>query len=273
MGLHSARQFRVFGRRPREERNREITRMSTNPYQSPSTQSAFSSYPTFAINAEESARVAFIRRTYLHLAGAVGVFALIEAALLALVPTSTMEGVMQALFASRWGWLAVLGGFLVVSFVANSWARSSVSQTMQYMGLGLYVAAESVIFLPILYIAHHQFPGAIASAALVTGVVFGGLTLAVFVTRADFSFLRMFLWLGGLIAMGFILAAIVFQLDMLGVAFSCAMIALAGGYILYDTSNVLHHYRTDQHVAAALALFASVALLFWYILRLFMSRR
>jgi len=35
---------------------------------------------------------------------------------------------------------------------------------------------------------------------------------------------------------------------------------------------VLHHYRTDQHVAAALALFAAVALMFWFIVRIFMSR-
>ena len=59
----------------------------------------------------------------------------------------------------------------------------------------------------------------------------------------------------------------------LGPIFTYAMIALACGYILYHTSNVLHHYRIGQHVAAALALFASVALLFWYILQLFMSRR
>jgi hypothetical protein len=112
----------------------------------------------------------------------------------------------------------------------------------------------------------------------VTGVVFAGLTLVVFITRADFSFLRMFLWLGGLAAMGFIVAAIfmpmlVANFSMLGLIFTCAMIVLACGYILYDTSNVLHHYRTNQHVAAALALFASVAILFWYILRLFMNRR
>jgi FtsH-binding integral membrane protein len=46
------------------------------------------------------------------------------------------------------------------------------------------------------------------------------------------------------------------------------MIAYAAGAILYNTSNVLHHYRPDQHVAASLALFASVALLFWYVLQL-----
>jgi FtsH-binding integral membrane protein len=57
----------------------------------------------------------------------------------------------------------------------------------------------------------------------------------------------------------------------LGNLFTIALIVLACGYILYDTSNVLYHYRIGQHVAASLALFASVALLFWYILRLVMS--
>ncbi len=76
---------------------------------------------------------------------------------------------------------------------------------------------------------------------------------------------------GGLAAMGLIVVGIVFQFS-LGPIFTYAMIALACGYILYHTSNVLHHYRIGQHVAASLALFASVALLFWYILRLFMSR-
>ena len=51
------------------------------------------------------------------------------------------------------------------------------------------------------------------------------------------------------------------------------MVILAAGFIVYDTSNVMHHYRTDQHVAAALALFGSVALMFWYVLRLFLYSR
>ncbi len=49
------------------------------------------------------------------------------------------------------------------------------------------------------------------------------------------------------------------------------MVIFASAYILYYTSNILQVYRTDQYVAAALALFASVALLFWYILRIFMA--
>jgi FtsH-binding integral membrane protein len=58
----------------------------------------------------------------------------------------------------------------------------------------------------------------------------------------------------------------------LGTWFSVAMVALAGASILYDTSNIIHHYRDDRYVGAALELFASVAMMFWYLLRLFMSR-
>ena len=50
------------------------------------------------------------------------------------------------------------------------------------------------------------------------------------------------------------------------------MIALAGGWILYDTSNVMLHFPEDRYVGASLQLFASVALMFWYVLMLFMSR-
>jgi FtsH-binding integral membrane protein len=59
----------------------------------------------------------------------------------------------------------------------------------------------------------------------------------------------------------------------LGTYFSVAMVGIAGAAILYDTSNVLHHYPEDRYVAASLELFASVALMLWYILRIFMSRR
>ena len=76
----------------------------------------------------------------------------------------------------------------------------------------------------------------------------------------------------GFAAMGLIACSILFGFQ-LGNLFTVAMIVFASAYILYDTSNVMHHYRTDQHVAAALALFARWRLLFWYILRLVMASR
>jgi FtsH-binding integral membrane protein len=160
---------------------------------------------------------------------------------------------------------------MLVSYIAEGWARSAVSPTTQYLGLGLYVAAEAVIFVPLLYIARAMDPAIITSAGTATLGLFGVLTAVVFATRKDFSFLRTVLVFGGFAAMGLILVAILFQFA-LGPIFTYAMIALACGYILYHTSNVLHHYRIGQHVAAALALFASVALLLWYLVLLFMSR-
>ena len=51
------------------------------------------------------------------------------------------------------------------------------------------------------------------------------------------------------------------------------MVLLASISILYSTSNIIHHYGTEQYVAASLGLFASVALLFWYVLRIIMMIR
>jgi FtsH-binding integral membrane protein len=232
-----------------------------NPYQSPLS--------TFAAHAAADERTDFITKTYLHLAGAIGLFVILEALLLAMPGA---EGLVKLMVGGRYGWLIVLGLFMLVSHVANRWAQSAVNPTIQYLGLGLYVVAEAVIFLPLLYIARTLDPGIIPSAAIATLGLFGLLTAVVFVTRKDFSFLRTVLLFGGLAAMGLIVVAIIFQFA-LGPIFTYAMIALACGYILYDTSNVMLHYRIGQHVAASLALFASVALLFWYILQLFLSRR
>jgi len=242
----------------------------SNPYQNPYQAPAFGPVP--AILAEEDARSAFIRRTYAHLFGAILLFVALEAAVFTLVPMATLQGVMQQLFASRFGWLVVLFGFMGVSWLANMWALSNVSRGMQYAGLGLYVVAESVIFVPLLYVANAVAPMAISAAGLLTLIMFGGLTMLVFVTKSDLTSWGKYLWLAGLGAIGVAICAALFSFQ-LGVWFSGAMVVLAAGYILYDTSNVLHRYRTEQYVAASLALFASVALLFWYVLRLMMSMR
>lgn len=218
--------------------------------------------------AEPSERAAFIRRTYGHLAGAILAFIGLEVLLLRLVPG---EWIKETFFASPYSWLLVLLAFMGASWLAQMWARSRTSAGLQYLGLGLYVVAEAVIFLPLLYIAEHYCgPRVIPTAGILTLAVFGGLTVTVFATRKDFSFLGPFLSVGSLIALGLIVVAIFVGFD-LGVLFAAAMIVLMSGYVLYYTSNVLHHYRTDQHVAAALALFAAVATLFWYILQIVMS--
>jgi FtsH-binding integral membrane protein len=219
-------------------------------------------------------RAAFIRRTYAHLAGAILAFAGLETLL---INTVDHQAVLRLFLGGRLTWLIVLGAFMVAGWVAQTWAQSDTSRALQYLGLGLYVVAEAVIFLPLLIIANDFFPtqpgqvvGVIGTAGILTVAVFAGLTLAVFVTKKDYSPLRPILCVGALIALGVIVAAAICGFS-LGLFFSFAMVALMSGYILYYTSQVMLHYRTDQHVAAALALFASIATLFWYILQIVMS--
>jgi FtsH-binding integral membrane protein len=144
---------------------------------------------------------------------------------------------------------------------------------VQYAGLGLFIVAEAIIFMPLLYMAAYyaKDPGVIMKAGITTAFVFGGLTFAAFATKKDFSFLRGFLMVGGFVAIGIIVVSILFGFD-LGTIFAGAMAIFASVAILYNTSNIIHHYRTDQYVSASLSLFASVALLFWYILQIFMNR-
>ncbi len=215
-------------------------------------------------------RAAFIRKTYLHLAGAVLLFVLMESYL---VMSGAGLWIARTMLGGSYSWLIVLGAFMGVSLLANWWANSQTSKPMQYMGLLVYTVAEAIIFLPLLFIASSRSGGEIIlQAGIITLGLFLGLTAVVFLTRKDFSFLAPILTIGGFVALGFIAASLLFGFT-LGNLFAFVMIAFAGGAILYDTSNVLHRYRTDQHVAASLSLFASVALLFWYILRIFMGSR
>lgn len=215
---------------------------------------------------DEDARGTFITRTYVHLFGAVSAFTLI---LIAAFRTGLAEQVAHALLGVSW--MLVLGAFVLVSWLASKAAHTVESRAGQYAALAAYVVAEALVFVPILYIAMRFHPGVIRSAAQVTLVGFLGLTAIAHVTRKDFSFLRSALIWGGFGSLVLIFASIFFGLH-LGTFFSVGMVVLAGASILYDTSNILHHYPEDRYVAASLELFASVALMFWYVLRLFMSR-
>lgn len=219
-------------------------------------------------HAAESERAAFIRRTYTHLAGAVALFVGIEALVFLAAPPEAVANLVR-LMGRPLPWLIFMGMFVGVSWIAQHWAMRATSLGTQYLGLGLYVVAESIIFIPILFVAT-RYPNVVPAAALMTGVIFGGLTLAVFSTRVELTWLGRYLWLAGLGSLGVVICSVIFGFN-LGLLFSAVMIVLAAGYILYDTSNILHRYHTAQHVAAALALFASVALLFWYVLRIAME--
>lgn len=212
-------------------------------------------------------RAAFIVRTYNHLFGAIVLFALTEIAIFKL---DLALPIAQAMMGTSW--LLVLGGFVVVSWLASHVAHSAQSKPAQYAALAGFVFAEALIFVPLLFMAEQVAPGAIQSAAAVTFIGFAGLTAVAFKTRKDFSFLGGILRWAFIVALLFIVGGAIFGFE-LGTFFSVIMVGLAGAAILYDTSNVMHHFRTDRHVGAALQLFSSVALMFWYVLRIFIGNR
>jgi FtsH-binding integral membrane protein len=227
---------------------------------------------SLAAHASPDVRAGFIRRTYGHLAGAILAFIAIEFLLFQTGMPAAMTGLLAT---SQYSWLIVLGAFMGISYMADRWAQSDASPQKQYAGLALYVVAEAVIFVPLLYMAAVvSGSDVIVSAGLITLLLFTGLTFTVLTTKKDFSFLGGFLKIAFFVALGVIVASILFGFN-LGVLFASVMVIVAAASILYNTSNVLRRYHPSQHVAASLTLFASIALLFWYILRIFMggSRR
>ncbi len=215
----------------------------------------------------------FVVRVYQHLLLAITAFIGFEALLFT---TGVAEGLYDLIF-TRGGatWLLILGAFMVVQWMATSAAHNVQNVGLQYAGLFGLAGGEALIFAPFLYLVFNKTDNGgttVVAAAAITAFMFAGLTIIAFTTRKDLSFLRPILMWGGFAALGLIFGAVIFGLS-LGIWFSVAMIALAGGSILYQTQAIMARYPSDAYVGASVQLFASVMLLFWYVLRLLTSLR
>ena len=133
-----------------------------NPYRSPMN--------SFAAVAAADERAGFITKTYLHLAGAITLFVIIESLLLNMPGVENLVGLM---IGGRFSWLIVIGLFMLVSHLADRWARTAIDPATQYMGLILYVVAQAFIFVPLLYIARVVDPNIIPTAGIATLGLFG----------------------------------------------------------------------------------------------------
>ena len=216
----------------------------------------------------EDAKIAFYKKTYAHLAIGVLAFIIVEYLFLNI---PFLVNLALSLTGGKM-WFIMLGGFMLVTSYAEKMAVKSHDRNKQYLGFAIYIMAEAFIFLPMLYIATNMVGGdeILKQAGILTVSLFAGLSMIVIYTKKDFSFMRRFLTIGFFISLGLIAAGLLFGFN-LGLWFSVGMIILASGSILYQTSNMVHKYSNDQYVAASLGLFASLMLLFWYILSIFLS--
>lgn len=220
-------------------------------------------------HASEVEKATFYKKTYLHVAMAILAFIAVESILIRTVPPEWI----YAMISGKYVWLFIIGLFWLGSVLSEKMSFNP-SREQQYLGLGLYVILEAIIFLPMIAIAvvFANSADLITQAAIITLFMFSGLTAVVFFTKTDFSFLRTAIIIGGFISLGLIVAGAIFGFN-LGLWFSVGMVILASGSILYQTHQIKNQYGTQQYVGAALQLFSSVMLLFWYVLRILMSRR
>jgi FtsH-binding integral membrane protein len=233
-------------------------------YRNPNEAMAAAQGSTPVIHLDVNTRATFITRTYTHLLLAILAFAGIEFALFS-------TGLADRFVASIGrGWIVFFLLFVGGGWAATHYAHKSTSRATQYAWLGIYIALNAVIFMPILWVANTFYPGMIMSAASATVIGFTALTAIAVFTRKDFSFLRGILMWGSLAIFALILVSF-FTSFTLGPIFGVLLVAFAGAAILYDTSNILLHYPEDRYVGASLSLFGSVAMMFYYILYLMMS--
>lgn len=215
-------------------------------------------------------RFDYMRRTYGYLMGGIAAFVAME---VFLFTTGLGYALADLIFGfGGLGWLVILGGFMIVNWLATTYAFKAESDSTRMLAYGAIILAQALIFTPMLAIAFEAVPGAVGQAAAISTVGFVGLSGVAITSSKDFSFLGSILKWVGVAAILLIVVSLVAGFN-LGAWFSVAMIAFAGGAILWETQQILRNYPEGTELLAAIQLFSSVMLLFWYVLRLVMSMR
>ncbi|MBA2538276.1 MAG: Bax inhibitor-1 family protein [Deltaproteobacteria bacterium] len=242
-----------------------------------------------------SDRVTFLRKTYAHLGVSLLLFAGLTGAMFKFAPQLTWK--LSTMFGTGIVSMLILCAVLIFLMMgAERLAAHSTSRGLQYAGLGLGIALQTFMLMPLIWILMLKFSSFSAAdamairagvmvpvlngvaaeillqATVITLVIFVGLTGVVFVTKKDFSFMRGALVVGSFAMMGVGLAAILFGFS-LGALFSGFVVLLMAGWILYETSAIMKSYPPTAHVVAALVLFVTVATMFRAILRIMISLR
>jgi len=225
----------------------------------------------FAIDAALDSRMAFVRRTYAHLLGElVGVALVVMVAL----RTPALASVGIALM-SRW-FLYIIAVF-GLSLVTRAMLDGRRSIGVQYAAAGLWVFFLGLLVTPLAMIVK-QYTGSYAvlgEGAILTGCVFTGITAYAFFTKKNFSFLGGALSMISLLVVGIGLVAYFFGGlgGSGGLVYSCVMVLLLGGWVLYDTSKVLHRRHVSEHVAASVDLLVDLVYMFMYIVMILLRSR
>ncbi len=241
--------------------SRTIFMDMTNPYASVGQRD-------FAIFAVENERITFLQRTYVHLALCIVALIAVLAILLRTFPDEKVAATAARL--GEVAWLAILVCYIGASWLARISVTHARSPIVQYLVLAVYVAATAVLLWPVLAFASTVDGSIPLNSCVVTLALFGALTMHSFSSRAvnTVGTTSLMLMIALIAAVGLGSWHGHFGL---GLWLSVGVILLSALYVMYETSSIVYQYRTDQHIAAALTLFASTSLILWYVVRLGIS--
>ena len=160
----------------------------------------------------------------------------------------------------------------------------SAGAPLNYIGLGLFSLLEGFVTAPLIKysltvtggegLAMTDPSNVVLQAFVLTGMVFGGLTTYALTTKRDFSFLRGALWMGFFLLFGLAILGMfgIGESMQMGWGISVGWVLLMGGFVLYDTQNIMKRYPSNMAAAAAATLMIDFIIMFQRILML-LSRR
>tara|TARA_R110002126_G_scaffold38993_15_gene116036 strand:- start:268 stop:933 length:666 start_codon:yes stop_codon:yes gene_type:complete len=157
-----------------------------------------------------------------------------------------------------------VAGFIML-FVVNKKADSA-SGLFWVFG---FAGAMGASLGPLLnaYAGMANGPALIMQALGGTAVIFFALSAYVLTTRKDFSFMGGFLMVGLIVALVAVIANIFLAIPALSLAISAAIIMIMSGFILFDTSRIIHGGETN-YIRATVGLYLNIFNIFVHLLSL-----
>lgn len=211
-----------------------------------------------------------------------GVIAFFACSIFPLIGEKMGIPLMGAIVASSVNLNPILAFVLLLAFSFGAGALS-MKRGVNLVAFYGFAAFFGWLSIGLMYYAIERAGGSytlIFQAGGLTTFVMGGLSLYVIISRKDFSFMGGFLTVGLLMLIGaslllFIMSMVVGveNIQWLHTGLVIASTLLFMGYVLYDTSQIMHRYSTDMVVPAALSLLIDFIMLFRNILFLLAAGR
>lgn len=214
-----------------------------------------------AADAPLAERLTFVRKVYALFF--VGILCAIGGVLAGLMFPPVMVAIAQHPFITL---LLMLGGVMGAQAVRHV-PGLNLAAFVGFTGL------TGIVISPAIYFYALYNPNSIWQAGIMTVGLFGGLTAYVFISKKDFSFLRGMVTTGLIILVLGSVVNIFLGSSAVGFGIAVAALLLFAGYVLYDTSNIIRRYPTNEYIAGALSLYLDFWNIFLALLRILNAGR